>query len=35
LIEFRDALPKTNTGKIRRSVLQAEAEGRTLPGDEE
>ena len=35
LIEFRDALPKTNTGKIRRSVLQAEAEGRILPGDEE
>ena len=35
LIEFREALPKTNTGKIRRSVLQAEAEGRTLPGDEE
>ncbi|HET9032238.1 MAG TPA: AMP-binding protein [Dokdonella sp.] len=35
LIEFREALPKTNTGKIRRAVLQAEAEGRTLPGDEE
>ena len=35
LIEFREALPKTNTGKIRRSVLQAEAEGRTLPDDEE
>ncbi|HRO27119.1 MAG TPA: AMP-binding protein, partial [Luteimonas sp.] len=27
LIEFRDALPKTNTGKIRRAALQAEAEG--------
>lgn len=35
LIEFRESLPKTNTGKIRRAVLQAEAEGRTLPGDEE
>jgi len=33
-VEFRDALPKTGTGKIRRSVLQAEAEGRPLPGDE-
>ena len=30
-VEFRDALPKTGTGKIRRSVLQAEAEGRPLP----
>jgi long-chain acyl-CoA synthetase len=27
-VEFRDALPKTGTGKIRRSELQAEAEGR-------
>ncbi len=35
LIEFRAALPKTNTGKIRRAVLQAEAEGRELPGDDE
>ena len=34
LIEFRDALPKTNTGKIRRAALQAEAEGRELPGDD-
>lgn len=34
-VEFRDALPKTGTGKIRRSVLQAEAEGRTLPGEDE
>ena len=33
-VEFRDALPKTGTGKIRRSVLQAEAEGRPLPEDE-
>ena len=33
-VEFRDALPKTSTGKIRRSVLQAEAEGRPLPEDE-
>ena len=29
-VEFRDALPKTATGKIRRSELQAEAEGRVL-----
>lgn len=29
-VEFRDALPKTGTGKIRRSALQAEAEGREL-----
>ena len=34
LVEFRDALPKTNTGKIRRAALQAEAEGRELPGDD-
>ncbi|TWT23084.1 AMP-binding protein [Luteimonas marina] len=34
LIEFRDALPKTNTGKIRRAALQAEAEGRELPGED-
>ena len=33
-VEFRDALPKTSTGKIRRSVLQAEAEGRALPEEE-
>ena len=33
-VEFRDALPKTNTGKIRRSVLQAEAEGRPAPDEE-
>ena len=35
LVEFRAALPKTNTGKIRRAALQAEAEGRELPGDDE
>ena len=29
-VEFRDALPKTTTGKIRRSELQAEAEGREI-----
>lgn len=34
-VEFRDALPKTGTGKIRRSVLQAEAEGKPIPADEE
>lgn len=34
-VEFRDALPKTGTGKIRRSVLQAEAEGTALPLDGE
>ncbi len=34
LVEFRDALPKTNTGKIRRAALQAEADGRELPGDD-
>lgn len=34
LVEFREALPKTNTGKIRRAALQAEAEGRELPGDD-
>ncbi|MBJ6982869.1 AMP-binding protein [Luteimonas sp. MC1572] len=27
-VEFRESLPKTGTGKIRRSELQAEAEGR-------
>jgi amino acid adenylation domain-containing protein len=31
LVEFRTALPKTDTGKIRRAALQAEAEGRELP----
>lgn len=30
LVEFRDALPKTSTGKIRQSALQSEAEGRVL-----
>ncbi|TYT23607.1 AMP-binding protein [Luteimonas viscosa] len=34
LIEFRDSLPKTGTGKIRRAALQAEAEGRELPGED-
>ena len=34
-VEFRDALPKTGTGKIRRSVLQAEAEGRPLPEEDQ
>ncbi|MGJ4804122.1 class I adenylate-forming enzyme family protein [Luteimonas sp. SDU82] len=29
LIEFRDALPKTDTGKIRRATLQAEADATT------
>ncbi|MEO5558953.1 MAG: AMP-binding protein [Dokdonella sp.] len=33
LIEFRASLPKTNTGKIRRAALQAEAEGRVLPAE--
>lgn len=33
LIEFRISLPKTGTGKIRRAVLQAEAEGHPLPDD--
>ena len=32
-VEFREALPKTGTGKIRRSVLQAEAEGRPMEED--
>ncbi|WP_417475371.1 class I adenylate-forming enzyme family protein [Luteimonas mephitis] len=33
-VEFRDALPRTGTGKIRRSALQAEAEGREMePAD--
>jgi long-chain acyl-CoA synthetase len=31
LVEFRTGLPKTDTGKIRRAALQAEAEGRELP----
>jgi acyl-coenzyme A synthetase/AMP-(fatty) acid ligase len=35
LVEFRAALPKTGTGKIRRAALQAEAEGRVLPADDE
>lgn len=30
LVEFRETLPKTATGKIRRSALQAEAEGRSF-----
>ena len=34
-VEFRDALPKTATGKIRRAALQAQAEGRELPADDE
>ena len=34
LVEFRDALPKTNTGKIRRATLQAEAEGLELTGED-
>ncbi len=34
-VEFRTALPKTGTGKIRRAALQAEAEGRVLPADDE
>jgi acyl-coenzyme A synthetase/AMP-(fatty) acid ligase len=34
-VEFRDALPRTGTGKIRRSALQAEAEGRVLEPVEE
>jgi long-chain acyl-CoA synthetase len=34
-IEFRESLPKTNTGKIRRAALQAEAEGRVLPAEDE
>lgn len=29
-VEFREALPRTGTGKIRRSELQAEAEGRQV-----
>jgi amino acid adenylation domain-containing protein len=33
-VEFRDALPKTNTGKIRRAALQAEAEGRAFEAEE-
>jgi amino acid adenylation domain-containing protein len=35
LVEFRASLPKTNTGKIRRAVLQAEAEGRVLAAEDE
>jgi acyl-CoA synthetase (AMP-forming)/AMP-acid ligase II len=31
LIEFRDTLPKTSTGKIRRAALQAEVENREIP----
>jgi long-chain acyl-CoA synthetase len=34
LIEFRASLPKTNTGKIRRAALQAEAEGHVLPSED-
>ncbi|MEZ5461209.1 class I adenylate-forming enzyme family protein [Dokdonella sp.] len=34
LVEFRDALPRTVTGKIRRSALQAEAEGKPLVDSE-
>lgn len=34
-VEFRESLPKTSTGKIRRSVLQAEVEGRVMAGEEE
>jgi len=30
MVEFRSALPRTATGKIRRSELQAEAEGREI-----
>lgn len=33
-VEFRDELPKTTTGKIRRNALQAEAEGRSFADDE-
>jgi acyl-CoA synthetase (AMP-forming)/AMP-acid ligase II len=32
-VEFRDSLPKTNTGKIQRARLQAEAEGREFNED--
>jgi long-chain acyl-CoA synthetase len=35
LVEFRASLPKTSTGKIRRAALQAEAEGRVLPPEDE
>jgi long-chain acyl-CoA synthetase len=34
-IEIRAALPRTGTGKIRRSALQAEVDGRELPGDDD
>ena len=34
-VEFRDALPRTGTGKIRRSVLQAEADGRAPPAGDD
>lgn len=34
-VEFRDALPKTGTGKIRRAALQAEAEGRPFAAEDE
>lgn len=33
LVEFRNELPKTATGKIRRATLQAEAQGREPPGE--
>ena len=32
-VEFRDSLPKTNTGKIQRARIQAEAEGREFNED--
>ena len=35
LVEFRDALPKTSSGKIRRAALQAEAEGRNASEERE
>ena len=34
-VEFRDALPKTSSGKIRRAALQAEAEGRNVSEERE
>lgn len=34
-VEFRAALPKTGTGKIRRAALQAEAEGRPFAAEDE
>lgn len=33
LIEFRESLPKSANGKIQRALLQAEAEGRSVPGE--